>query len=257
MGIQEGYDYLLKIYGKNPPLPAKTHNARLLNDQSHHMRLYIQSPSPSEELTRLVEIALNWYLPMFFLIKKEPLLVDAAKHFFQAIVWNREYFTKDEQEMVEECFRRNSFMAHPESILLAGICDPDVEIRKFCAETIIEARQRDSGDIRIFYPPNKMLEFEAKTYLDMVDLRRKSYVTAPPVLRNYDNETLYNLALEGKIEIPNIPSHSVNNERAIKDTSQASLVGIGIEETHGHILNLGENRSKIRTRHSKRDFTEK
>ena len=99
-----------------------------------------------------------------------------------------------------------------------------------------------------------MLALEAKICLDMVDLRRKSYVTAPPVLRNYDDETLYNLALEGKIEVPNIPSHSVNNERAIKDTSQASLVGIGIEETHGQILNLGENRKKIPTRHTKNDF---
>ena len=150
-------------------------------------------------------------------------------------------------------------MAHPEAILLAGICDPDVKVRKFSAETIIEARhrQRDSGDIRHFYPPNKLLNFEAKTYMDMVDLRLKSYATAPPVLRNYDDETLYNLALEGKIEVPNVPSHSVNNERAIKDTSQASLVAIGMEETHGQILNLRENRSKVRTRHSKEDFVNK
>ena len=31
-------------------------------------------------------------------------------------------------------------------------------------------------------------------------------------LRVDDNETLYNLALDGKIEVSNIPSHSVNNE---------------------------------------------
>ena len=30
-------------------------------------------------------------------------------------------------------------MAHPESILLAGNCDPDIEVRKLCAEIIIEA----------------------------------------------------------------------------------------------------------------------
>ena len=38
------------------------------------------------------------------------------------------------------------------------------------------------------------------------------------------------------------------------DNSQASLVGIGIEETHNQILNLGENCSKIRIRHSKADL---
>ena len=47
MEIQNGYDYLLKIYGKTPPLPAKTHNARLLNDQSHYMRPYIITKSKS------------------------------------------------------------------------------------------------------------------------------------------------------------------------------------------------------------------
>ena len=30
--------------------------------------------------------------------------------------------------------------------------------------------------------------------------RLKSYITAPPILRNFENETLYNLALEGKME---------------------------------------------------------
>ena len=38
--------------------------------------------------------------------------------------------------------------------------------------------------------------------------------------------------------------------------SQASLVAIEIEETHGQILNLGENRSKMCTRHSKADLVE-
>ena len=63
--------------------------------------------------------------------------------------------------------------------------------------------------------------------------------------------------ITGKIEIPNIPCHSVNNERAVKDTSQASLAAIGYEKTHAHILNLNENRDRIRTRHTKSDFISK
>ena len=57
-------------------------------------------------------------------------------------------------------------------------------------------------------------------YLDMVDLRLKNF--------DCNNVTLYNLALEGEIEVPNIPLHSVNNEKAIKVTSQASLVAMAI-----------------------------
>ena len=35
-------------------LPHKTHNARLLNYQSHYISLYIQSPSQSEGFSRIV-----------------------------------------------------------------------------------------------------------------------------------------------------------------------------------------------------------
>ena len=257
MGIQKGYSYLLKIYGKKPPLPAKPHHARWIIDALYFMRIFIQTPNPCIELQRIVEIILNWYLPMYFTVKEKPHIVNAAKHFYQGIVWMRESFTQEEQLLVEPCFRRNSFMAHPESILLAGICDPDLEIREYCAKIIIEARKRDTGEVREFYPPNMLLELNANSYLEMVDLNRKSYVTPPPLLRNYDDETLFDLALEGKIEIPNIPCHSVNNERAVKDTSQASMAAIGIEKTHGHILNLVDNRAKIPTRHKKTHFVKK
>ena len=254
MGIQKGYAYLLEKFGKIPPLPANTHHARFLNDFSHFMREYVQNPNPPEELRRLIEIGLNWYLPFFFLNKKNWQIKHAAKNFHQGLVWNRECFTTEEQELVEKCFRMNSFMAHPESILIAGVCDPDMAIRKFCAEKIIEARQRDDGELRQYLPPNHLLEFDSESYLDMVDLRLKSYVTAPPLLKNYDDDTLMDLAIEGKIEIPDIPCHSVNCERAVKDTSKASMEAIGIEQTHGHILNMNENRSKIPTRHKKSDF---
>ena len=254
MGIQKGYAYLLEIFGKNPPLPGNSSLARWLNDASLAMREFIQNPNPPEELKRLIHIILNWYLPMFFLIKKQWHIKDAARNFHQGLVWYRECFTTEEQSLVEKCFRMNSFMAHPESILIAGVCDPDLEVRKFCAKTIIEARKRDTGEVRQYLPPNHLLVFEAETYLDMVDLRLKSYVTPPPLLRNYDDETLYNLAIEGRIEIPDIPSHSVNNERAVKDTSQASKEAIGVEQTHGHILNLVDNRSKVPTTHKKSDF---
>ena len=257
MGIQKGYNYLLKIYGKIPPLPAKPHHARWIIDALYFMRIFIQTPNPCEELKRIVEIILNWYLPMYFLVKKEPHIVNAAKHFHQGIVWMKESFNEEEQTLVEDCFRRNSFMAHPESILLAGICDPDLEIREYCAKIIIEARRRDSGEVRDYYPPNMLLELNAKSYLEMVDLNLKSYVTAPPLLSIYDDETLFDLALEGKIEVPNIPCHSVNNERAVKDTSQASMAAIGYEKTHAHILNLNENRGRYPTRHKKSDFVPK
>lgn len=257
MGIQKGRAYLEKIYGKIPPAPSDMHEARWLNTASHEMREYVQNENPEENLTRVVGIIVNWYLPMFFLIKKKPHITNAAKHFFQGIVWAREYFTQEELDLVEKCFCTNSFMAHPESILLAGICDENQAVRVKCAEIIIDARNRDDGEIRHYYPPNQALNLKANTYLEMVDLRLKSLVTAPPLLRNYDNQSLYELAKQGKIDIPNIPCHSVNNERAVQDTSRAAKNSIGPEKTHGHILNLSQNRETIPTRYKKDNFVSK
>ncbi|KAL3308641.1 hypothetical protein Ciccas_012823 [Cichlidogyrus casuarinus] len=38
--------------------------------------------------------------------------------------------------------QRNSFFAHPENLLLSGVCDPDLERRRITARIILEARQR-------------------------------------------------------------------------------------------------------------------
>ena len=257
MGIQKGAEYLRQIFKGTPPLPSKMYHARFLLTALHIMRLYIQSNDPSDDLKRAVTICVKWYIPLFFWIKKNCHINQAAKNFFQAIVWARETFNEEEWVLVEACFCRNSYMAHPESILISGVCDESVEVRKKCVEIIIEARQRSSGEVRQYFAPNKLLVFNAKTYLDMVDLRLKSIVTPPPLLENYSDNTLRRVALQGPIYIPAIPCHSVNNERAVKNTSQASKVAVGHDNTHNHILNLTENREQIRTRHTKNDFVPK
>ena len=56
---------------------------------------------------------------------------------------------------------------------------------------------------------------KAENYYEMIDLnarRYKNYVTAPPLLSNYNDETLTASVKNGTLEIPDIPVHSVNNE---------------------------------------------
>ena len=256
IGIVRGRAHLIEKYGLIPPLPAKPHNARWLPQALHTMRYYIQCPKPTVGLKRLVIATVKWYLPMFFLAKKKSHICEAARVFHQGIVWARQNLLASEIKKVKACFENNAFMAHPEAIMLAGIADSDQKIRVECAEIIIQARENHKNDaeIRKYEPPKGNLVWEAETYLDMVDLNDNDYVTPPPLLRNFDDESLRKYARDGNIPIPNIPSHSVNNERAIKNTSQASAVSVGEDKTHANILNLGESRERIPTRHKKSDF---
>ena len=122
-------------------------------------------------------------------------------------------------------------MAHSESILLAGMCDENQEIRLKCFEIIINARSRKSDTVRPFKAPGEKLVFEADSYLDMIDLTAND-VTDPPLLRKFDTRTLRKFATNGKLSdfIPKIPCHSVNNERCIKDTTTASQRAVGVKK---------------------------
>ena len=46
----------------------------------------------------------------------------------------------EDWNIVEPVLRNNSYFAHPESILLAGVMDEDEVIRKFAQKKVIEAR---------------------------------------------------------------------------------------------------------------------
>ena len=262
LGIQKGPRFLKAKFGQDPPLPSKGCAARWLNDKSAEMRYYIQTEKPSEGLVRLMHVTLNWYGPLFFQIKKESDVSFGAIHFYNAIDLQRKHFTTVEQIAVKSTFERNSFFAHPENILLSGIYHGNAESRVKCAKAIIEARKRSelSEENRQFEVPGSRLNFKAKSFLEMVNIfnvRLKNYVTDPPLLRIFDDDTLMKYAKEGNAPLFNIPCHSVNNERAVKDTSLASTMGVGEEQVHQHILNMKSSRDSIPTKPKKSDFVKK
>ena len=153
-------------------------------------------------------------------------------------------------------FKINAYMAHPESVLLAGICHPFKSIRVKCAEIIIKARvrARRTNEVRPFKVPE--LFFDAENFLEMIDLTRPD-VTPPPLLKNFSDDDLRLFANDGNIELPEIYCHSIMNERAVKDTTTASQREIGQKKSHEHILNLIANRANIPYKHKKSDFVPK
>ena len=264
IGAIRGRDYLRAKYGELLPQPAKMHSARWLTTAIAILVLLFQNIEPTfaEDLRRLGTIVVVWYGPMFFKIKKEPKVFNGAKHFYESIKLARESFNEKELKVATRYIRINSFMAHPEAILLAMVFDEDKDIRMKGLDMIIKARARweESSKIRKFVAPGPRLNMKANTYYEMVDLnarRYKNYVTAPPLLSKYDDETLTALVKSGTLEVPDIPVHSVNNERCIKDTSQASKMEVGADNVHARILNLQDNRKSISTRPKKSVFLSK
>ena len=257
VAIQEGPEYLISKLGEDPELPGEMHSARWLKTASRIMRLFVQTKNPTEGLKRLVFVTLNWYGPTFFLVKKQWQIKYAALNFHQSIVWAKQCFTvKKESDKAVKIIQRNAFMAHSESVLLAGICHSDWKIRSHCADIIIKARARAAkkSEIRPYHPPK--LNFNAESFLEMIDLSSTD-VTAPPLLRDFSNKDLRQYALDGGIPIPDIPCHSVNNERHVQDTSKAAKLAVGVEKTHSHILNMHKNRAEIPTKSKKSDFQPK
>ena len=262
MGIQLGPKYILEIFGKMPPGPGEQHNARWLKTAAAIMRLFIQMIDPPEPLRRIVSIILNWYLPLFFNIKRHPHVCFGSKHFFDSIKFARDCMNAEEFKVAERYIKINSFWAHPESILLGAMWDDNLANRKRAVQIVIKVRSKPCTSKRPFTVPGERLNMKATSYLDMIDFNASSnreYITDPPLLRMFDDATLlsYTTQVDKKLPIPDIPSHSVNNERAVQDTSKASLQVVGENRTHERILTYQESREAVPVISKKSTFTKK
>lgn len=60
----------------------------------------------------------NQTLQVFANIKLKSTLTDAAKHLYDQIRFSKEHCLPEERRVVQESIQQNSFMAHPESILV-------------------------------------------------------------------------------------------------------------------------------------------
>ncbi|QQP32444.1 Uncharacterized protein FKW44_024761, partial [Caligus rogercresseyi] len=127
----------------------------------------------------------------------------------------RQHLTKEERDVVESSFKINSFSAHPEVILLGALFDPDKNIRRTAVDIIIKDREkRKIGSVRQYIRPTKYLNFNAKSYLELVDLSTipNSFLTEPPLTFNIKNEEFLKCIEGDLLDIPDIPCHSQNVE---------------------------------------------
>ena len=99
--------------------------------------MYVQEPNPSNGLVKMVNFIIKWYAVMYFNILMKPNVIFAAKHFFDTIVLARDCLSVADFKFVQKYFTINSYMAHPESILLGMLFDKSTEIRQKAVDVII------------------------------------------------------------------------------------------------------------------------
>ena len=240
----------------------KLHEARWVTKCLRCLRLYVTKLNPSRSLLRLCQIVLNVYGPIFFKMKSNWDIRFGADNYFYALVLCRDFLQGKEIEIYQKEFRINCYFANPEAVLLTGMFDKNLNIRKEALKWImIDRRRRASGaPLRQFVLPGIHINFQAERYMDLVDLDSFPQVTEPPLLFKYSNEALINLANgaeSSKITFswfPEIPSHSQNNERKVQDTSIAVKKYTTKNRRNSNMLVTNENREKLPKDASKSSF---
>lgn len=235
----------------------QVHQARWLNMNISILRLYVQTPKPSQTLIRLVQITLNLYVPFFTMIKKNWRLQDGAKNIFEMIKSARSFLNQREFKLFKESISRNGYMAHPEIIHLAALYDKDLKVRKKVVNRIILDRGiRLKPDSIMRSYQLSPINFEAQSYFTLVDynlVSDKSYFTEPPLTFDFSIEQLEKCANGEDLILPDIPCHSQANERAVGQTTIAVEKYETYEKRHANLLQKQEHRAMLPSKATKKD----
>ena len=68
--------------------------------------------------------------------KHNPSLTNGSFHLHQEISLVEKHCTEAEKEILRPSIQRNSYFAHPEWVILGGLFDPDLRIRKKAVDYI-------------------------------------------------------------------------------------------------------------------------
>lgn len=213
-------------------MPGFVHNARWLTTANRILRLYMSQTQSSEALGKIVRFILNVYAPSWFYIKQHSSCFDGAKNYY--------FLTKlcfdlgpEDWNIVKGTLLNNSYFAHPENVLLAGILDKDESIRKFAYQKILHARASNiPGHIRLFDKAGININPTATSFIDMIEWNSDNYAS-PPLLRNISNDELLNCSFGSLLHIP---CHSQLVERTVQQISSTSCKVYGHDARHGMVI---------------------
>jgi hypothetical protein len=131
-----------------------------------------------------------------------------------------EFPQKKARDIALENLRRNSYYAHPDSILVTMLADEDRHIRQKAADKILDVRtsqampSTSSTKVRRFITPS--INTHAKTYYEMINLD-DHVIEEPPVIKPMMDAQI--IALVDERLIMKHPFHNQAVERHIKVVS--------------------------------------
>ena len=201
--------------------------------------LYMCHHNLSEEdtakLHMLVHFIMTNYGPMWFNIKKRPLITDAPKHIFQQTKL-LQLLPQNVVDIVKPTVTRSAYHAHPENLLISMLDDDDELVRRKAVSIIQDIRLKTpvpstGRPVRPFKAPK--LLYDADTYHDIIDWEKET-LTEPPLTYNLSDDELVHI-VEEPLNVPPYRSHTQSVERAIRQVSIASTQAYDIDSHRGII----------------------
>ena len=100
------------------------------------------------------------------------------------------------------------------------------------------------------------VNFSAKTYWDLCEFNKcdMEYITEPPITFGISDDDLKKCAQGTDLVLPDIPINSINNERAVQETSKACRSYSTYEKRHANIIMTMNSRAKLPYDPTKKDF---
>ena len=239
-----------EAFDKNKSLasrsPGALNHSRWLTRANRVLRLYVSSPEPSPQLSRMVQILLNTYCQGF---------INGPRAFHEIVKTYERTLTLEEQDVVEPVLSRNNFFGNPENVLMSMLYDRQKSTRRRAVLAIHLARDRakSSNGIRKFkvFPVN----MKASNYYDLVNWKMTESIHEPPWTIKYSNEDIaVQIENPSHIPIPHAPFHTQSVERHVKLVSEVSSRVSGFKKRHYEILNILYSRKEMAKFDSKKMF---
>ena len=154
-----------------------------------------------------------------------------------------------DDDIIQEELQRDEVLSN--EILLDGLLENDPQEMPNTEGDEMEIEEVEDFpeyEVRKFRVPK--LNFEATSYLDMIDLEKELF--EPPLTMRLSNDQIQDFSLT-PISIPDYSNHMQAVERAVKITTEAASKVVGFEQSHGMICQRIKARKLIPKFHSKKD----
>ena len=90
--------------------------------------------------------------------------------------------------------------------------------------------------------------------IDLKALEAADEITEPPLTFNFSDKDLQNCVMGHGLNLPEIPCHSQNNERAVQETSLVAKQFSTYEKRHANLLQSISSREKFSKDSKVEDF---